>query len=94
MRAPTAVNLSGYLRNSTISPSSCLASSTPATSMKVTDGLSPATRRARLRPKDIAWLFPDWLWRSIHQTKKTMIPTSTSVGRRLIRMVVKSLPLF
>ena len=63
MRAPRATNFSGYLRNSTISVSSCFASSTPATSAKVTAGLSPAIIRARLRPNDIAWLLPLWVWR-------------------------------
>ncbi len=39
MRAPSAANFSGYFRNSTTSVSSCFASSTPATSAKVTVGL-------------------------------------------------------
>ena len=39
MRAPSAVKRSGCLRNSTISRSSLLASSTPATSSNVTVGL-------------------------------------------------------
>ena len=56
-----AANLSGYLRNSTISLSSCLASSTPATSTNVIAGLSPASSRARLRPNERAWLFPLWV---------------------------------
>nr|ACR35597.1 unknown [Zea mays] len=36
MRAPTAVNLSGFFKNSTTSMKSCFASSTPATSSNVT----------------------------------------------------------
>ena len=52
--APRAMNLSGSRRNSTTSASSCLASSTPATSSKVTLGVSPVIRRARLRPKAMA----------------------------------------
>ena len=37
IRAPRAANFSGYLRNSTTSTSSSLASSTPATSEKTTE---------------------------------------------------------
>ncbi len=54
MRAPRAANFCGSLRNSTISCSSCLASSDPATSAKVTVGLSPVKRRALLLPKERA----------------------------------------
>ena len=57
MRAPTLENFSGYLRNSTTSWSSCLASSTPATSSNVTVGLLPTNMRARLFPNERAWLF-------------------------------------
>jgi hypothetical protein len=57
MRAPTVENFSGYFRNSTTSWSSCLASSTPATSSNVTVGLLPTNIRARLFPNDSAWLF-------------------------------------
>src|SRR4029079_11599233 len=56
IRAPSAENFSGYFRNSTTSSSSCLASSTPATSAKVIVGLLPMNIRARLLPKDSAWL--------------------------------------
>ncbi|MBA7706788.1 hypothetical protein ES703_115645 [subsurface metagenome] len=56
MRAPSFWNFSLDLRKSTTSVSSCLASSTPATSSKVTVGVLPCRRRARLRPKLIAWL--------------------------------------
>ena len=51
---PSFWNLPGSLRKSTISPTSCLASSTPATSAKVTLTWSSPSRRARLLPKDIA----------------------------------------
>ena len=57
MRAPRVENFSGYFRNSTTSVSSCFASSTPATSSKVTVGLLPMNIRARLFPNDRAWLF-------------------------------------
>ena len=43
---PKAANFCGFLRNSTISCDSCLASSEPATSAKVTVGLSPVKRPA------------------------------------------------
>ena len=51
MRAPSWLNFSGYFRNSTTSWSSVLASSTPATSWKVTTVLLPRNMRARLLPK-------------------------------------------
>ncbi len=91
MRAPTAVNLSGYLRNSTISDSSCLASSTPATSAKVMAGLSPVSSRARLRPKDIAWLLPLCVWRKIQSRKSAINPNRTRFGKRMLKR--KLLPL-
>ncbi len=78
MRAPSELNFSGYLRNSTTSWSSILASSTPATSAKVTTVLLPRNMRARLLPKDIAWLLVPWAWRIM----KKMKPPMTSSGRR------------
>ena len=81
MRAPRAVNFSGNLRNSTISVSSCLASSTPATSLKVTAGLSPLSRRARLRPKEIAWLLPLCVWRSMYHMKPPITRKRMTFGR-------------
>ncbi len=60
MRAPSVENFSGNFRNSTTSVSSCFASSTPATSSNVTVGLLPMNMRARLFPKDSAWLFVPW----------------------------------
>ena len=65
MRAPRAMNFSGSLRNSTTSWSSCLASSTPATSSKVTVGRSPVNMRARLLLKLNAWLPGAWACRRI-----------------------------
>mmetsp|Transcript_18452 Transcript_18452/g.46685 ORF Transcript_18452/g.46685 Transcript_18452/m.46685 type:complete len:371 (-) Transcript_18452:390-1502(-) len=53
MRAPTAVKRSGRFRNSTISMKSCLASSTPATSLKVTPVLGSIWNLARDLPKAI-----------------------------------------
>src|SRR5205814_2362270 len=63
IRAPSELNFSGYFRNSTTSVSSCLASSTPATSSNVTVGLLPMNIRARLFPKLRAWLFVPWACR-------------------------------
>ena len=77
MRAPSEANLSGYFRNSTTSTSSSLASSTPATSANVTVGLLPVNIRARLFPKEMAWLFVPWACRIM----KTTIPMRNSVGR-------------
>jgi hypothetical protein len=77
------VNLSGNFRNSTISVSSCFASSTPATSENVICGLSPLNNRARLRPNEIAWLFPDWVWRSIHHMKAPMMSRRKRLGRMM-----------
>src|SRR5450759_1838960 len=85
MRAPTAVNLSGYFRNSTISDSSVLASSTPATSAKVIAGLSPVSSRARLLPKDIAWLLPLCVWRKIQSRNRAINPKSTRLGKRTLK---------
>ena len=86
MRAPSEMNFCGSLRNSTTSGSSCLASSTPATSSKVTVGLSPVNIRARLLPKDRAWLLVPWAWR-IKKMKSTAKKTK---GRKLPRMASHS----
>src|SRR5207245_1184013 len=80
MRAPRATNFSGYFRNSTISLSSCFASSTPATSAKVIAGLSPAIRRARERPNEIAWLLPLCVWRSTHHMNAAIRTTRMMFG--------------
>ena len=84
MRAPRATNFSGYFRNSTISVSSCLASSTPATSAKVMAGLSPAIMRARDRPNEIAWLLPLWVCLSTHHMKAAIRTTRMMFGRRTL----------
>jgi hypothetical protein len=55
MRAPIFRNRPGERRNSTTSVSSCLASSTPATSSKVTSERSGTARRAVERPNEVAW---------------------------------------
>src|SRR5574338_213361 len=58
MRPPSFWNLLGSRRNSTSSATSSFASSTPATSEKVTLTWSSPIMRARERPKDMAPLPP------------------------------------
>ena len=79
MRAPSAANFSGNLRNSTISASSCLASSCPATSRNVTVGFWPVNMRALLRPKDIACELEPCAWRIM----KIRIAPKMISGRKL-----------
>ena len=62
MRAPSCWNFLGFSRNSLISCSSSTASSTPATSLKVTFGESTLTRRARLLPKLMTFEPPPCIW--------------------------------
>ncbi len=76
IRPPRRVNFLGSLRKSTISCSSSLASSMPATSSKVTFSEVSDMRRARLLPKESALPPPDCIWRM----KKTHTPISTSMG--------------
>ncbi|GBD30833.1 hypothetical protein HRbin32_01943 [bacterium HR32] len=64
-----------------ISCSSSLASSTPATSSKVTFGLDSWCSRARLFPKESAWLLPDWACRIM----RNQSPIMSSKGRKLLR---------
>ncbi len=80
MRAPSELNFSGYLRNSTTSWSSVLASSTPATSSNVTTVLLPRNIRARLLPKLRAWLLVPWACRIM----KKMNPPITTSGRTAV----------
>jgi hypothetical protein len=70
------------LRNSTTSASSSFASSTPATSAKVTDGRLPAESRARLLPKAIAW---SPLARPGRFMKEMKIPPRIRAGRKGLR---------
>jgi hypothetical protein len=81
MRAPSELNFSGNLRNSTTSWSSVFASSTPATSANVTTVLLPRNMRARLLPKLRAWLLVPWAWRIM----KKMKPPITSSGSSPVR---------
>ena len=92
MRAPSEANFCGSLRNSTTSCSSCLDSSAPATSAKVTVGLSPVNTRALLLPNDMAWLLEPCAWRKIIRNRPpisssgssvpTMVSQPADIGRR------------
>ncbi len=75
---PRRWNLPGSLRKSTISETSSLASSTPATSANVTVTWSSLSRRARLLPNDIAPRppAPPCIWRM----KYTQTPISSRIG--------------
>ena len=83
MRAPSELNFSGYLRNSTTSWSSVLASSTPATSANVTTVLLPRNIRARLLPNDMAWLLVPWAWRNMKKMNTPMSRTGISALSRM-----------
>ena len=76
MRPPSFWNFWGSLRNSMISCSSSLASSTPATSAKVTLFCLSESRRARLFPKDRALAPPPCIWRM----KKIQTPMKRNMG--------------
>src|SRR5881396_3636080 len=76
MRPPSLVNFFGSFRKAMISSSSSLASSMPATSLKVTLCVFSESSLARLFPKDIALPPPTCIWRM----KKTHTPTRRSMG--------------
>jgi hypothetical protein len=78
MRPPSFWNFCGSRRYSMISFSSSLASSTPATSLKVIFFCCMESRRARLLPNDSALLPPDCICRSM---KNQMAPSSTNGPR-------------
>ena len=77
---PRRWNLAGSFRKSTISASSSLASSTPATSSKVTRFLFSVSSRALDLPKPMAPRAPPCIWRM----KKIQTPISSAIGRMLI----------
>ncbi len=81
IRPPSCWNFCGFLRNSTISSSSSLASSMPATSAKVTRPCFSVSRRARDLPKPIALPPPDCICRM----KKIHTPISSSIGNQETR---------
>ena len=73
---PSFWNLGGSFRNSMISRSSSLASSTPATSWKVTLFCFSEISRARALPKDRALAPPPCICRM----KKIQTPMNSSIG--------------
>ena len=75
---PRRWNFCGSFRNSTISSSSSLASSMPATSSKVTRPCFSVSSRARDLPKPIALPPPDCIWRM----KNIQTPISSSIGNQ------------
>ncbi len=79
MRPPSFWNFCGSLRNSTISWSSSLASSTPATSLKVTFLPEVFRSLALLLPNERALLPPVCIWRM----KKIHRPTMSSTGAQV-----------
>ncbi len=76
MRPPSLVNFFGSFRKAMISSSSSLASSMPATSVKVTLCWFSVSSFARLLPNDIALPPPTCIWRM----KKIHTPISSSIG--------------
>ena len=86
IRAPTWTNFSGSRRNWTTSANSSLASSTPATSSKVTVGRLASVRlRARLRPKPKMLLPPPPP--CICRKPRVKIQISSRTGPTLSRIV-------
>jgi hypothetical protein len=80
---PSRWNLAGSLRKSTISVSSSLASSTPATSSKVTRFLFSVSKRALDLPNPMAPRAPPCIWRMTN----THAPIRSRIGSMFIRMV-------
>ncbi len=76
---PRRWNFCGSFRNSTISCSSDLASSMPATSSKVTLPCFSVSMRARDLPKPMARPPPDCIWRM----KNTQTPIRSSIGNQV-----------
>ena len=79
---PSFWNLGGSFRNSMISRSSSLASSTPATSWNVTLFCFSEMRRARALPNDSALAPPPCIWRM----KKIHTPMNSSIGTHCRRI--------
>src|SRR5262247_738731 len=76
IRPPSTVYFFGFLRNSTISLSSCSASSTPATSAKLTLTSSSEKTRCLLRANDITPPSAPL----IRRKKKLQTPNSSTSG--------------
>ena len=80
---PRRWNFCGSFRNSTISCSSPLASSMPATSSNVTRPCFSVSMRARDLPKPMARPPPACIWRM----KNTQTPISSSIGNQRQQVV-------
>ena len=90
IRAPSCWYFSGFFRKSTISDSSSLASSMPATSVKFTRVSSPpSARRAFERPNWPSIPPPPACW-AARRRKNTSSPMISSVGPNENRMVWNS----
>ncbi len=83
--APICMNFPGFLRNSTTSCISSLASSAPATSAKVILTSSPLIRRALLLPNCITLFPPPWVW-FIMNIRKAI---SKMIGNKVLNRVVQ-----
>jgi hypothetical protein len=86
MRAPTAWNLAGSFRKSLISCISSMASSAPATSAKVTVGVSFVTSFARDLPNCMTLLLPPCAAEKKNQKSR---PSSSSGSRSEIMLSKK-----
>ncbi len=84
--APSCRNFCGFLRNSTTSCISSLASSAPATSLKVTLTSSCDIRRALLRPNCITRLPPPWVWFIMNIRKAIKITMGSKVVNKVIQI--------
>ena len=86
IRAPSLRYLSGVLRKSTISVSSSLASSIPATSSNVICWSEASTRRARERPNDISPPAPPAAGRPAGDEHEQQRPAAASGPKPKIRL--------
>ncbi len=87
--APIAWNFAGFSRNSLISCSSSMASSTPATSANVVFGVSLLTSFALDFPKFITRLPPPCTWFITRNSRNT----TNAIGSRLTSRLRKKLSL-
>ena len=83
IRAPRALNFSGFLRNSTISWSSAFSSSAPATSSKVTR--LPSVGSLALALAKAMGLPVPRVWRIIIHHRATMAMMGSSTGSQVAR---------
>ena len=74
----------GNLRKSTISVSSCLASLSPATSLKVMRSFIGCMRLTFALPNENAWLMPPFARLLMKKIMPTMIMSGRSVGIRML----------